>query len=50
MRLLEKGKLLMEEHAYEDALEVFRTLARQEATLTAIVWKGARSKTSGQIA
>jgi hypothetical protein len=49
LRLLEKGKLLMEEHAYEDALEVFRALAGQEATLTAIVWQGRALKRLGRL-
>jgi hypothetical protein len=49
LRLLEKGKLLMEEHAYDDALDVFRTLERQDATLTPIVWQGRALKRLGKL-
>lgn len=49
LRLLEKGKLLMEEHAYEDALDVFRTLERQDDTLLPIVWQGRALKRLGRL-
>ena len=49
LRLLEKGKMLMEEHSYEDALEVFRTLERQDSTLHPIVWQGRALKRLGRL-
>jgi tetratricopeptide (TPR) repeat protein len=49
LRLLEKGKLLMEERSYEDALETFRTLERQDGTLSPIVWQGRALKRLGRL-
>lgn len=49
LRLLEKGKLLLDEHSYEDALDVFCTLERQDATLTPIVWQGRALKRMGRL-
>jgi hypothetical protein len=50
MKLLEKGKFLMEERAYEDALDAFRTLERQDGTLQPIVWQGRALKRLGRLA
>lgn len=49
LRLQEKGKMLMEERSYEDALEVFRTLERQDSTLLPIVWQGRALKRLGRL-
>jgi hypothetical protein len=49
MRLLEKGKMLMEERSYEEALQVFRTLERQDSTLAPIVWQGRALKRLGKL-
>ena len=49
LRLLEKGKLMMEEHSYEDALDVFRELAQQDSTLQPIVWQGRALKRLGKL-
>ena len=50
LRLLEKGKTLMEESSYEEALQVFRTLERQDGTLLPIVWQGRALKRIGNLA
>jgi len=49
LRLLEKGKMLMEERSYEDALEVFRTLERQDPTPAPIVWQARALKRMGKL-
>jgi tetratricopeptide (TPR) repeat protein len=50
LRLLEKGKMLMEEQSYEDALDAFRSLARQDRSLLPIVWRGRALKRMGCVA
>ncbi len=49
LRLLEKGKLLMEEQSYKQALEAFRSLAQQDSTLLPIVWQGRALKRLGRL-
>jgi len=49
LRLLEKGKLLMEEHSYREALEAFRTLAQYDCTLRPVVWQGRALKRLGKL-
>lgn len=49
LRLLEKGKLLMEEQSYAEALDVFRTLAGQDSTLLPVVWQGRALKRLGRL-
>jgi hypothetical protein len=49
LRLLEKGKLLMEEQSYREALEAFRSLAQHDATLLPIVWQGRALKRLGRL-
>jgi hypothetical protein len=49
LRLLEKGKLLMEEHSYREALQSFRALGQQDATLLPIVWQGRALKRLGRL-
>jgi hypothetical protein len=49
LRLLEKGKLLLEEHSYPDALEAFRALARQDSSLRPIIWRGRALKRMGRL-
>jgi len=50
LRLLEKGKMLMEEQSYEDALDAFRSLARQDRSLLPVVWQGRALKRMGRVA
>ena len=40
LRLLDKGKMLMEEQSYTEALDAFRALGRQDSSLLPIVWQG----------
>ncbi len=39
----------MEERSYEDALEAFRTLERQDGTPSSIVWQGRALKRLGRL-
>lgn len=49
LRLLEKGKLLMEEESYREALETFRSLAQYDGTLLPVVWQGRALKRLGRL-
>jgi hypothetical protein len=49
LRLLEKGRMLMEEQSFSEALEVFRALARQDPSLLPIVWQGRALKRLGRL-
>ncbi|MEJ1963940.1 MAG: hypothetical protein WDO56_21285 [Gammaproteobacteria bacterium] len=49
LRLLEKGKLLMEERSHQEALETFRALSRQDSTLLPVVWQARALKRLGRL-
>jgi hypothetical protein len=49
IHLFTKGKLLMDEHAYEQSLEAFRALAREESSLRPIVWQARALKRLGRL-
>jgi tetratricopeptide (TPR) repeat protein len=49
LRVLEKGRMLMEEHSYSEALDAFRSLARQDFSLLPIVWQGRALKRLGRL-
>jgi hypothetical protein len=49
MRLLDRGKLQMEERSYPEALETFRAMALHDQTLVPIVWQGRALKRLGRL-
>lgn len=49
LRLLEKGKMLMEEQSYAEALDAFRALERQDSSLLPAVWQGRALKRLGRL-
>lgn len=50
LRLLDKGKMLMEEQSYGEALDAFRVLAQRDPSLLPIVWQGRALKRLGRLA
>jgi hypothetical protein len=49
LRLLDRGKLQMEEHSYREALGTFRALALHDHSLVPIVWQGRALKRLGRL-
>ena len=49
LRLLDRGKLQMEERSYPEALETFRALAQHDQTLVPVVWQGRALKRLGRL-
>jgi len=49
LRLLDRGKLQMEQRSYSEALETFSALALHDSTLVPIVWKGRALKRLGRL-
>jgi hypothetical protein len=49
LRLLDRGKLQMEQRSYVEALDTFSALALQDHTLVPIVWKGRALKRLGRL-
>ena len=49
LRLLDRGKLQMEERSYCEALDTFRALALYDLTLVPIVWQGRALKRLGRL-
>ncbi len=49
LRLLDKGKMLMEEQSYSEALDTFRVLARRDSSLLPIVGQGRALKRLGRL-
>src|SRR6185503_3923484 len=49
LRLLDRGKLQMEQHSYAEALDTFRALALHDHTLVPIVGKGRALKRLGRL-
>jgi tetratricopeptide (TPR) repeat protein len=49
IRLLEKGKMLLEEQSYAEALDAFRALARRDSSLLSAVWQGRVLKRMGRL-
>jgi hypothetical protein len=49
LRLREKGKMLMDEQSYGEALDAFRALGQKDPSLLPVVWQGRALKRLGRL-